>query len=55
MDFGFEDLLEYTKNKNIKTYESFLSQAKILFFNFDEKISFFRISKKLKFYIFHTC
>ncbi|EDP4106200.1 hypothetical protein FV961_07090, partial [Campylobacter jejuni] len=25
MDFGFEDLLEYTKNKNIKTYESFLS------------------------------
>ncbi|EHU7009334.1 SAM-dependent methyltransferase, partial [Campylobacter jejuni] len=24
MDFGFEDLLEYTKNKNIKTYESFL-------------------------------
>ncbi|HFN3316244.1 TPA: SAM-dependent methyltransferase, partial [Campylobacter jejuni] len=22
MDFGFEDLLEYTKNKNIKTYES---------------------------------
>ncbi|EAJ5021543.1 hypothetical protein DKO05_04480, partial [Campylobacter jejuni] len=41
MDFGFEDLLEYTKNKNIKTYESFLSQAKILFFNFDEKFHFF--------------
>ncbi|EAJ7870142.1 SAM-dependent methyltransferase [Campylobacter jejuni] len=45
MDFGFEDLLEYTKNKNIKTYESFLSQAKILFFNFDEKFHFFEFAK----------
>ncbi|EAK2336749.1 SAM-dependent methyltransferase [Campylobacter jejuni] len=45
MDFGFEDLLEYTKNKNIKTYESFLSQAKILFFNFDEKFHFFEFQK----------
>ncbi|HDZ4932589.1 TPA: SAM-dependent methyltransferase, partial [Campylobacter jejuni] len=36
MDFGFEKLLEHAKKKNIKTYESFLSQAKILFFNFDE-------------------
>ncbi|ECL3066136.1 hypothetical protein F0J78_03850 [Campylobacter jejuni] len=45
MDFGFEDLLEYAKNKNIKTYESFLSQAKILFFNFDEKFHFFEFQK----------
>ncbi|ECP8537191.1 TPA: SAM-dependent methyltransferase [Campylobacter jejuni subsp. jejuni] len=45
MDFGFEDLLEYTKNKNIKTYENFLSQAKILFFNFDEKFHFFEFQK----------
>lgn len=45
MDFGFENLLEYTKNKNIKTYESFLSQAKILFFNFDEKFHFFEFQK----------
>ncbi|HDZ5065335.1 TPA: SAM-dependent methyltransferase [Campylobacter jejuni] len=45
MDFGFEKLLEHAKNKNIKTYESFLSQAKILFFNFDEKFHFFEFQK----------
>ncbi|MBK2000203.1 SAM-dependent methyltransferase [Campylobacter sp. 2018MI35] len=45
IDFGFEELLEYTKNKNIKSYENLLSQSKILFFNFDEKFHFFEFAK----------
>jgi len=45
IDFGFEKLLEYTKNKNLKSYENFLRQSKILFFNFDEKFHFFEFQK----------
>ncbi|TKX31788.1 SAM-dependent methyltransferase [Campylobacter estrildidarum] len=45
IDFGFEELLEYTKNKNMKSYENLLSQGKILFFNFDEKFHFFEFAK----------
>ncbi|EHU9663182.1 hypothetical protein MWI99_001845, partial [Campylobacter coli] len=45
IDFGFEELLKYIKDKNLKTYENFLSQSKILFFNFDEKFHFFEFAK----------
>lgn len=45
IDFGFEELLEYTQKKNIKSYEKLLSQSKILFFNFDEKFHFFEFGK----------
>ncbi|HEB9332527.1 TPA: SAM-dependent methyltransferase [Campylobacter coli] len=45
INFGFEELLEYTKDKNLKTYENFILQSKILFFNFDEKFHFFEFAK----------
>ncbi|AXP08293.1 SAM-dependent methyltransferase [Campylobacter hepaticus] len=45
IDFGFEQLLKECKNKNPKKYEEFLLQAKILFFNFDEKFHFFEFLK----------
>ncbi|MCX2682486.1 SAM-dependent methyltransferase [Campylobacter sp. MIT 21-1685] len=44
IDFGFEELInQYFNNK--KHYENLLSQAKILFFNFDEKFHFFEFAK----------
>lgn len=45
LDFGFEELIEYTKNKSYESYENFLSQGKILLFNFDEKFHFFEFAK----------
>lgn len=44
LEFGFEELMaHYAKDK--KQYEAFLTQAKILFFNFDEKFHFFEFAK----------
>ncbi|MBM0636642.1 SAM-dependent methyltransferase [Campylobacter sp. VicNov18] len=45
IDFGFETLLKECKDKNQKSYENFLLQSKILFFNFDEKFHFFEFQK----------
>ena len=42
---GLEERFKYIKDKNLKTYENFLSQSKILFFNFDEKFHFFEFAK----------
>ncbi len=44
--FDFESLLNHAKTKNLKSYESFLLQAKSLFFGFDEKFHFFEFQKK---------
>ncbi|ARJ56062.1 SAM-dependent methyltransferase [Campylobacter cuniculorum] len=43
--FDFEEVLNHTKNKNIQSYENFLSQAKRLFFGFDDKFHFFEFQK----------
>lgn len=44
-EFNFEELLNHTKNKNPKSYENFLLQAKRLFFGFDDKFHFFEFQK----------
>ncbi|MCH5335850.1 MAG: SAM-dependent methyltransferase [Campylobacter sp.] len=44
-EFNFEEVLEQTKNKNLQSYENFLSQAKRLFFGFDDKFHFFEFAK----------
>ncbi len=43
--FGFEEFLNHTKKKSLKTYENFLLQAKRLFFGFDDKFHFFEFQK----------
>ena len=45
LNFGFEELLTFTKEKNQKAYESFLKQGKNLFFNFNDKFHFFEFKK----------
>lgn len=45
LHFGFEKILKYTQDKNIKSYENFLQQAKYLFFHFNDKFHFFEIQK----------
>lgn len=45
LDFNFEELMEFFKNQNPKNYEKLLSQAKNLFFSFNDKFHFFEFQK----------
>lgn len=40
IDFGLEEILEFTKKQDLKIYENFITQSKNLIFNFGDKFKF---------------